>query len=527
MKSPFRRRAYVLLLLAAFGFACYLFQEARVGQTESGAFLSPRYPAYLTREPSQDEKQMLIRRAVRQLGGWTRLGLAKPGERVLIMGSEGQDMELVDALLQALRTTRGVEAHYISLSQIIKEMLHMSEEEQKQLFSGGSLYGAERVKDGWREAIRWPRYLPANLREQLNKESRVNMKAWEVGRQVARNQMRRYLEAHPEYDALFGGTAGTAGRQVNLQMDIGPKWRSEFEYSSWESLRDRTPTFPNDLWRLLEDKVMALLPWVEEVRITDPQGTDMRFKLTADQAAMWAKAAYLPNHIYMYPLQGTRDLYLREGIRGHIVPDTNGVLAGTANHSGYHPLIKLYIKHGLLDRIEGGGRYGEIWRKVLENEELKTIQYPYLPHPGMFYLFECSVATNPKGAIRSGQFHWGFGMESTTPEVNQYAKKRNLPNDHGFHVQTYFTTYEVKIRGADNWLKMVDNGHLVALEDAEVKALATRYGDVGKLLREDRVPAIPGVNVPGDQWKSFAADPVPYFSREAKEIAEGTYKYLE
>ena len=176
----------------------------------------------------------------------------------------------------------------------------------------------------------------------------------------------------------------------------------------------------------------------------------------------------------------------------------------------------------------GGGRYGEIWRKVLENEELKTIHYPYLPYPGMFYLFEGSVATNPRGeGGRSGQFHWGFGMESTTPEVNEYAKQRHLPNDHGFHVQTYFTTFEVRLKGVDKWIQITDKGHLTALDEAEVKALASRYGDPHKLLREALVPAMPGIYARGDYWKDFAGDPVSYLNREAKEIQKGTYKYLE
>ncbi len=37
----------------------------------------------------------------------------------------------------------------------------------------------------------------------------------------------------------------------------------------------------------------------------------------------------------------------------------------------------------------------------------------------------------------------------------------------------------------------------MALDDAEVRSLASRYGTPDELLREAWFPAIPGVNVPG------------------------------
>ena len=97
------------------------------------------------------------------------------------------------------------------------------------------------------------------------------------------------------------------------------------------------------------------------------------------------------------------------------MPKAQGVLAGTINHSGLFPPIKLHIKDGQLIRIEGGGKYGELWRMLLKNSELREVHYPYMPEAGFFYLYESSLGLNPKvikslqrvtsGNGRSGHFH--------------------------------------------------------------------------------------------------------------------------
>jgi hypothetical protein len=53
---------------------------------------------------------------------------------------------------------------------------------------------------------------------------------------------------------------------------------------------------------------------------------------------------------------------------------------------------------------------------------------------------------------------------------------------------------------------IIHNGRLTALDDPEVQALASRYGDPDTLLREDWVPAIPGISAAG-AYDDFARDP--------------------
>jgi len=66
---------------------------------------------------------------------------------------------------------------------------------------------------------------------------------------------------------------------------------------------------------------------------------------------------------------------------------------------------------------------------------------------------------------------------------------------------TYFSTYRVHLRNADRWITLIDNGRLTSLDNAEVRALASRYGDPDQLLAEDWRPEIPGINAPGGRMQ--------------------------
>ena len=87
-------------------------------------------------------------------------------------------------------------------------------------------------------------------------------------------------------------------------------------------------------------------------------------------------------------------------------------------------------------------------------------------------------------------------------------------------MHTYFTTMEVEMAGGKKALVM-NKGRLTALDDPKVRQIASKYGDPDELLREIWIPAVPGINVPGDYWKDYANDPVSYIRKDIKE----NYKY--
>jgi hypothetical protein len=101
-----------------------------------------------------------------------------------------------------------------------------------------------------------------------------------------------------------------------------------------------------------------------------------------------------------------------------------------------------------------------------------------------------------------------------------------MPRDHGFHTHTYFTTYQVHLRDANRWLTLLDKGRMTSLDNAEVRALASRYGNPDDLLQEDWRPEIPGINAPGEYLKDYAPDPWKTVKRVIDEVQKGTYGHF-
>ena len=206
--------------------------------------------------------------------------------------------------------------------------------------------------------------------------------------------------------------------------------------------------------------------------------------------------------------------------------DGEGVVAATSSHKGVFPHMKIHVKDHKITRIEGGGAYGDHWRKLLD--ERKDIQYPFLPGPGAAYWMEASLGTNPKTVRshdvfvtgpwdsndrrRSGIMHLGFG---TAGPLDAWASREGLPSGHD-HIHLYFPTYEVETRDGET-VKLIDKGHLTVLDDPEIRALAAKFGDPDELLRADWIPAIPGINAPGDYWEDYAKDPRPWIEKENRE----------
>ncbi len=500
-------------------------------------------------EPDEAELKRIARYIAHQVSGNVRLGTIPAGEKTLIvLPSRQQDMRLLEAVIEAMRE-RDVEVDYIFEDDLLSEALGIPKSSVAATSSRGQR-GSQadflrQLKSAEFDLGRWPRYLPDQLREEIRKARGDGEEAGSTStaldpvhdpRVVAlREAFRRYVvELHPEYDAIVGGRP----RQVYMALYVGPKWNSLWRYRTVRDFQVISTQYPTDVWRLTEDKIMQLLPWIEEVHIYDPEGTDVRFSLTQEEAQLWAKAAFQPNHIFLNPLQGTRAAYYRYGLHGVIVPKANGVVAGTqvgSGRPGVFPSMKIYLKDGLVTHIEGGGRLKEIYDAYLSNEELSNAQPPHFPKKGFFWFYEVSFGTNPKftstntgmgAGGRSGVFHWGFGIEHGNPEIAQYLKEHNLPNDHVDRFRTYFSTYEVKLRGKNRWFKFVDRGRLSLLDEPEVRALASRYGNADEILQERWVPDIPGINAPGDYFRDYARDPAAYIARMTQRLQDGTYPYL-
>jgi hypothetical protein len=532
--SPTSRIAAALVLAMALSTLHAIGPFGRA--TAAEGYAAPRYPKYLRTVTTVEPLMPSARLAAQQIGGRTPLGLLKSDEHVLLVVPDVQDKLVLDAVKRALEERR------ITVSVVYNYQLQGLTERQAQenraALKGWLTFGDQ----GWKEIgtfqSRVARFLPEDVRKAITPPPPPHQ-----GNKDELETVSSYVAKHPEFTRVLYGGGGRARQQRALGPNAA-KFLGNWTYIRQTDLLSKIPEFPGDVWKLEEGKILDAIPFMERIHVTDAEGTDLTWTVTEDEATRWARAAYLQGHLFLYPLQGSRGI-LEAAYASQVFPDANGVLAGCSNHTAYFPCIKAYIEHGQISKIEGGGRYGDLARSLLASPELKNAHYPTAPRPGYWYLFEMALGTNPKyfrplrelvdggqGAVntpernRSGIIHWGLGFETLDPKARRYCEENNLPCDHAWHIHNYFMTYAAKLRDEDQTINIMEKGRLSVLDDAEVRALASRYGNPDLILREEWIPGIPGVNLPGNYQKDYAPDPWKFIKSEFDQIEKGTYKYL-
>ncbi len=217
----------------------------------------------------------------------------------------------------------------------------------------------------------------------------------------------------------------------------------------------------------------------------------------------------------------------------------NGTLATTASHFGYYSRMEQIWEDGYLKEVRGDGIYSDLARTLMKMPGIHDTYWPHYDVPGYFWHYETALGTNPKavepdprydyiapGRERDGVMHWGFGaqvwhdpgtMSSPPPSAYKFEEEKDLwAQYHSFHTRTYFNTMKVRIRGTDKWVTLVDRGRSSSLDNPEVRALASRYGDPNEVLATDWIPSIPGVNAPGN-YETYAQDPYAYKVKQMEE----------
>jgi hypothetical protein len=530
-----------------------------------GEYPAPKFPSYLKPPKNIEEVMPFARAAVRQTGGRTPLGLVNPGQTVLIVTAPGAEPLLLQGIKKAYEE-RGIKLIYMSSQELAGVSEHDAKEVQRIKEMANESHMGHMEAYGWtnnwvdplvpRDFIKERR---PDLYEKIFKAAELSDELKVVEAKLTNfgvaKALIKYLDAHPEIGVLFWGTGGrTAMRRLLLHQEA--KFYSNFIFDKTHMLMSRVPAFPGDLWRLVEERTIEPIAWVDKIKVTDPEGTDMRADIPQAAAEAWAKGIYQQGHLYMYPNQATgRFPYsvldypaFVEG-QGKYLPavqiEIDGVTAGSSGHWGMYPRMEIHRKNGVVSEIKGGGLYGEVMREFFNNyTKLKTIQYPYEPKPGWWWLMEVGLGTNPKFLLSKGDclgernhagvIHWGTGLrvqhDPTKPLVpagwEEFCKKEKVPFDHNWHLHNIMCTYQVKIRGTDKWLKLINKGRLTSLDDPMVRALASRYGDPDDLLGDEWVPHFPGINAPG-KYEDFAKDPFSYYMKNVyAKIQKGTYEYF-
>lgn len=401
--------------------------------------------------------------------GFVGYGATQPGDRVLLAVDNHYDPSVVEAVSEALRE-RGAKVDTLTLDAgPDREFTYLDE------------INVVMRREPWHDAPR----------------------RWEGVPWVEEFAEQR------GYDLLIHGKGGPI-----------PGTSYRYEQIPWlqpEQLASGATTYPLELHQLINRKTWDVI-WRHgrggRVRITDPEGTDFSYSLHEGYYD-GSRRGFTDNPVRSY-----------SHLLGHPPPpflpeeDATGVCAGTTSHyTRAFPHLRLRLEQGVVTHVEGGAEYGATWGELLD--ESRGTRYPMAPRPGLFWIWEVAIGTNPKIARprnihllssggfewerrRSGVIHLGFGTRWRGSE-EVWAGERGLLYGH-LHVHLLFPTFAVTSRDGET-REIIHNGRLTALDDPEVRELAARFGNPDDLLREDWVPSIPGITLPGDYQADFARDP--------------------
>ncbi len=567
-RTIWQRRGWILLYSVVL--ACVLSGWLPPAQKpEPRKYLEPRFPSYLRRPKSVEDVMPYARRLVRNLSqrGGKGLGVAQSGETIAMVTNVGADPMIVDAIKRAL-VERGVTAQVLFDYDLAGVSRTDALAEKKFVEAYTSEKGYMEIRLEWIDDAfpdpevpkKWLRERRPDLYDLLYpkgqdlsphlKEAMAKLHYNQVGK-----VLQGYLKQHPEVKGIFWGNQDGAGLLRALHP-MESKFLGFFTYDNRWEVMSEIPNYPADLWLLTEEQSMEPVAYIDKLHVTDPEGTDLSCDVTEEAAQRWARGVYQRGHLYMFPTQATGRFAFsvvdypalqKEWIPREPMSLANGVIAGTNGHYGFNPKMEIVFKNGYVAEVRGGGTYGDLTREFLKYPQINDLTFPFHTHPGYFYLYEIGLGTHPKWyrnpahmmiddlipeRNRSGVIHWGTGLRlwhDPASPVNSkswldFTGKYNFPRDHDFHLHNYFATYDVHLRNTDKWIKLIDRGHLTSLDNPEVRALASRYGDPDTILAEDWVPEMPGINAPG-RYEDFARNPWPVSKAVIDKAVAGTYEH--
>ena len=247
-------------------------------------------------------------------------------------------------------------------------------------------------------------------------------------------------------------------------------------------------TYPLEIWDAIDDKTWAMIDKARRLEVIDGDGTNLTFDLNPED---WegntgfgneeggppaTDRPYMPGHIFV-PFPKAKLLEGQITIR-------------SLTFGGPVEPTRLTVEGRKVTQVEGSGVFADRLRQSFEQYKDQTFRG--MPGPGSDWISTFAMCTNPKfrrspsyksasgsarvhswclGHRRSGFLHASIGA-ALADENHKVIR----------HFDMMFPTMIADGR------PIIENGHLMALDDLEVRNIAERYGDPDELLREDWVP---------------------------------------
>lgn len=481
-----KKTSYVVLTVFIVFFSlAFIVEPAGVSQSVATDIPKPRAPL-LPRITSADQlvpfaKIFLQRDYIGQRLGWSIRG----GERVLLVGRTDMHPWVIEAFVKALHELN------CTVDVLVRD---------RPPFDRGT-------KEWSDEAIR---LMEERLSQDLNVVPEKLYPSW-GGSGTPRPRfpgLRLSQENRDLYDVIIGPEGKLPGLAGNIA------------WTSPELMVGAGEIFPGELLDLIDQKTWEIVRNVERVDISGLQGTKFTFTWFPE----WWEIVEgthpkirTPGHLStlgsLQPGRSEHSIFA-----GHLMlhprygaiegTDAKGVLVSQFGEWGsVWPPLALHLDQGGIVKVEGGGIYGDFWKKALELT--KDILYPGHSRPGTGWMMEFSLGTNPKifGPMeveelkgvdrrdprnlswghprdRAGFIHAGYGARG----ASWWAQKYQMPVIH-YHQWLPFITYDVTTRDGRK-IRLMDKGYLTILDDPDVRALAAQYGDPDKILSVDWIPEL-------------------------------------
>ena len=308
-------------------------------------------------------------------------------------------------------------------------------------------------------------------------------------------------KAATEYDYVINMTYLVISYTYQEGVEVR-NWLSQHGVKSWLNMRLSVERlvyppyahYPEELMRAINRKVRESIPRGRvQVHLTSPEGTDLwldnDYTGELEELEKQEKEGRFSMQVSALPTQF-------KNARGKIV--TSSLHVGMLDEP-----VTLWVEDSRVRKVEGGkGLDSYLTRKF---EEFDSVDVGGRGRVGIRWVEEITFTAHPKdlalirpddsfsglfsnwsgGHSRSGAIHISVGGGFRTRVAPPGVKK-------GFHFvfELYFPTLVIGGR------TMVENGHLVALDDPEVRQVAKRFGSAEEWLTEAWIPAIPGINAP-------------------------------